>query len=195
MISALILAAGASKRMGQPKMLLPWGNDTVLGHVIQVYKKAGVSSILIVTGSEKDKVEQIIKIQGATGVYNPDHARGEMLSSIQAGLRVMRSKVEAALICLGDQPQVEVDTVRLILQKYADETPLLIVPSYQMRRGHPWLVSRSLWKDIFELSPHQSTREFLNSNASKITYLTVDRPSVIQDLDTPEDYARYKMEE
>ncbi len=188
MICAIIVAAGESKRMGHPKMLLPWGNTTVLGHVIQVYQKAELGNIMVITGAEKNAVEQVVSEHCVTSIHNPDYSRGEMLSSIQTGLRSLDAVVNAALICLGDQPQVLVSVVRGILRRYEQEQAPLIVPSYKMRRGHPWLVSRTLWPAILDLKSPSSTREFLMKYASQITYLIVETPSVVEDLDTPEAY-------
>ena len=188
MISAIILAAGESKRMRQPKMLLPWGNTTVLGHVIQVYQNASLGKIIVITGAERNAVEQVASEQGVPSLHNPDYSRGEMLSSIQAGLRSLDTDVNAALICLGDQPQVQESVVRGILQRFEQEQVPLIVPSYKMRRGHPWLVSRTLWPAILDLKSASSTREFLMKYASQITYLIVETPSVFEDLDTQEEY-------
>ncbi|HNB36033.1 MAG TPA: hypothetical protein PK414_07420, partial [Anaerolineales bacterium] len=68
----------------------------------------------------------------------------------------------------------------------------LIFPSYQMRRGHPWLVARPLWNEILAVAAAQSPRDFLNSHASEIEYVTINTPTILQDIDTPEDYLKYK---
>ena len=191
MISAIILAAGESKRMGRPKMLLPWGNTTVLGHVIQVYREASIKNITVITGSDKEAVERVASQNGVSCIHNPDYSKGEMLSSIQIGLRSLDTDTKAALICLGDQPQVQEKVVRGILQRFEIEKVPLIVPSYQMRRGHPWLVARLLWSAILDLQSPASTREFLTEHASLITYQIVETPSVIEDLDTPVEYQQH----
>lgn len=189
-ISAIILAAGESKRMGQAKMLLPWGDTTVLGHVIQVYKDAGLEKIIVVTGAEREAIDQLTSEYAVTCIHNPNYSNGEMLSSIQTGLRSLDADVNAALICLGDQPQVREHVVRDILTRFVSEQAPLIVPSYQMRRGHPWLVGRKFWPFILGLKSPATTREFLIEHASEITYQIVDTPSVIEDLDTPEEYKK-----
>ena len=89
MITALILAAGQSKRMGQPKMLLPWGEETVLGHVIATFKEAGVEDVLIVTGGVREQVEKLVG-KSAHTVFNPEFAKEEMLSSVQVGLAELK---------------------------------------------------------------------------------------------------------
>ena len=108
-ISAIILAAGQSKRMGRPKMTLPWGNTTVLGRVIETLHQAGIEDILVVTGGAKVEVENIAATYQSRTTHNENFENEEMLTSIQLGIRAQKAKSEATLICLGDQPQVEVD--------------------------------------------------------------------------------------
>ena len=192
MISALILAAGQSKRMGQPKMLLPWGNTTVLGQVLQTLKQANIPDMLVVTGAARIDIEKICAAYETLVAHNPDYANGEMLSSLQTGLSVLRDKTsaETALIVLGDQPQVQEGSVRAVVRRFIETESNLVVPSFQMRRGHPWLVARPLWDEIPQMKSPQSPRDFLNSHASEIEYVDVDNPSILADLDTFEDYLK-----
>jgi molybdenum cofactor cytidylyltransferase len=195
MISAIILAAGESRRMGQPKMLLPWGNTTVLGHVISSYQASGMQDIVVVTGGAHDSVEKLVIEYGAQSVFNRDYRHGEMLSSIQHGLQFLfseRTGVEAALIGLGDQPQVQAGVVQRICDTFREGKSGLVVPSFQMRRGHPWIMSRSLWDDLLRLKPPQSPREFLTEYAGQIQYVEVGTSSILADLDTPEDYEKFR---
>lgn len=189
MISVIILAAGESKRMGQPKMLLPWGKSTILQTVIATFQAAGLTDILVVTGGARRQVEGLIGRSVQT-IFNKGYASGEMLSSLQAGLRVKMTEARAALIALGDQPQVQPRSIQHILQEYKRTNAPLIVPSYQMRRGHPWLVARGLWDEILNMRAPESPREFLNRHAGDIHYVELDTPTTLQDLDTPEDYLK-----
>lgn len=190
MIGAIILAAGQSRRMGQPKMLLPWGETTVIEHVITTFRNAGIEDILVVTGGAREQVEEAIRKYSVRAIHNNNYASGEMLSSLQHGLAALPDQVEATLIGLGDQPQVQEGTVRQICQAYQKDKLQLVVPSFQMRRGHPWLVIRPLWNEILAMQPPQSPRDFLNNHAREIYYVNVDTPSILADLDTPEDYRR-----
>jgi len=194
MIAAIILAAGMSKRMGQPKLLLPWEGTTVLGKVIKTFKQAGIEYILVVTGGDRELVEtnltELATQFPTRSVFNPEFAQAEMLSSLQRGLAALPSEAEAALIGLGDQPQVQARTVRRVCAAFVKSGAPLVVPSYQLRRGHPWLVARSLWGELIKLPPLQSPRSFLQRHASDIYYVNIDTPSILEDLDTPEDYAQ-----
>lgn len=189
MISAIILAAGESKRMGRPKMLLPWDKSTVLQTVIKSFQAAGIKDIIVVTGGAHNQVDLLIGKTVQT-VYNEDYLRGEMLSSIQTGIRFKTRESQAVLVALGDQPQVQVRTIQHILQEYKQTNFPLIVPSYNMRRGHPWLIARELWDDLLNTEPPETAREFLNRHSNDIHYIVIDTPTVLQDLDTPEDYLK-----
>lgn len=188
MISAIILAAGQSKRMGQPKLLLPWGKLTVIEQVITTFLQAGIENIFVVIGGAGEQVMEVIESYPVQKIYNNDYAIGEMLSSLQLGLRALPERVQATLVGLGDQPQVQEATVRLVCEAYRDSKPQLVVPSFQMRRGHPWLVGRPLWDELLALQAPESSREFLNRHAKEIHYVESGTPSILADLDTPEDY-------
>jgi molybdenum cofactor cytidylyltransferase len=192
-ISAVILAAGKSVRMGEQKMLMPWGKTTVLGRVIQTLQSAGVEEIILVTNST---IAAVLKsAEGAlygVQVQVRLNDNGEMLESIQIGLRAQKPSAEAALICLGDQPQVEEESVRLVCDRFRQEKPRIVVPSHQMRRGHPWLVTRELWNEILQLRAPESMRSFLNAHKDEIFYVECDTPGILQDLDTPADYLKYR---
>ena len=192
MIAAIILAAGQSKRMGQPKMLLPWGQGTVLTHVISVFREAGIEDILVVTGGVKEQVDGLVSGLGVRTVFNDAFQTGEMLSSIQCGIRALTGQTQAALIGLGDQPQVQAGSVQRVCEAFLEMRSNLVVPSYRMRRGHPWLAASPLWDDLLKLEPPASPRDFLNAHATDIHYVNVDDPNILADLDTPEEYRKWQ---
>ncbi len=191
MITAIILAAGESKRMGEPKMLMPWGKSTVLQTVISTFQAASVKDILVVTGGAHQQVEALIGKTVET-VFNENYQIGEMLSSIQLGLSVKMREASAALICLGDQPQVDERSVRQICNAFLAQKSQIVVPSYQMQRGHPWLVARPLWDELIAMKAPKTPRDFLLKHSREIHYVVVDSPNTLADLDTPEDYLKYK---
>lgn len=184
-ISAIILAAGKSTRMGEQKMLMPWGDTTVLGKVIDTIQTARINDIILVTN--KTIANSITNLQLPITINND----GDMLTSVQLGLRAQKPSAQATLICLGDQPQIEEGSVRSVCEAFVKSRSNLVVPSYQMRRGHPWLVARPLWEEILSLEG-MSLREFLNVHTNEIEYVNVETPTILQDLDTPEDYLKYK---
>ncbi len=190
MISALVLAAGQSRRMGRAKMALPWGETTVLGHVIDVFRAASIEDVLVVSGGDRAAVEQVAEHCRARVVFNPRYAEQDMLSSVQIGLQAMTGTTQASFIALGDQPQVLETTVRRLLDAYERTSSPLVVPSYQMRRGHPWIVARALWPALLSMQGPETPRDFLRTHAGQILHIDVDTPTVLDDLDTPEDYLK-----
>jgi molybdenum cofactor cytidylyltransferase len=187
-IAAVVLAAGLSRRMGRPKMVLPWGNNTVIGTVVDALAQAGVEEIAVVVGGAREQVAQALNGIPARTVFNPDFENGEMLASLQAGLASISQDCEAALVALGDQPQIETRVVRNVVGRYREKHADITVPSYQMKRGHPWLIHKRLWPEILALHAPQTMRDFLNAHAQSIDYLVVDTGTILMDLDTPEDY-------
>jgi molybdenum cofactor cytidylyltransferase len=181
--------------MGTPKMLLPWGETTVLGQVIATLAQAGVGEIVVITGGARELVEaeagRLARNFPLRCIHNPAHEKGEMLSSLQCGFSALGEQVGAALVALGDQPQISASAVLKVVASSTTSKARLIVPSYNMRRGHPWLVRRSLWMQILALTPEQTLRDFLSANAAEIEYVETDA-TILKDLDTPESYQREK---
>ena len=192
-VGVVILAAGLSRRMGEPKLILPWGEShTVISRVVGVLHEAGASPIVVVTGGAHTEISKALFGHPAVCVKNPQFENESMLTSLQVGLAAMPADVSACLVALGDQPQMELRTVAGLLDVYQEKQPILLVPSYQMRRGHPWIIGRGLWEEITNLTPNATMRDFLSAHAHQILYFEAATDSVLRDVDTREDYAREK---
>ncbi|MRR29500.1 nucleotidyltransferase family protein [bacterium] len=191
-VAGIILAAGASRRMGQAKMTLPYRGNTVLGTILTTLYEGGVNSLIAVLGGAKEQVEAALKALPfeVKIAHNPEFAENEMLDSLKIGMAELPDTADAFLMVLGDQPQIQTEVVKAILAEYRSREHDLIIPSYQMRRGHPWLVGRALWPDLLALSPGRTMRDFLHQQQDAIHYLVVDTPTILQDIDTPEDYQK-----
>jgi len=196
MVSAVVLAAGLSRRMGTNKLLLPFGERTVLAQIISVLQSCPLGEIVVVTGHEHEKVEDMLgrypgrKGSGFRFVYNPDYATGEMLSSIQAGLVAMREALhcDAALIVLGDQPHIERRIVDQVIAAHKPGT--VVIPSFNRRGGHPILIDRACWPEVLALPLNANLREVLRAHADWLHYIEVDTETILRDVDTPEDYGQ-----
>ena len=189
-ICAIILAAGLSTRMGQPKMLLPWGDHTVIEQVAITILEAGIVNPIVVTGAEAEKVGALLEKYPVTCVFNPRYRNGEMLHSFQTGIAALDPACQATLMVLGDQPQIQPATVAAILSDYQAVQAPLIIPSYRMRRGHPWIVRRALWQNILAIQPPATLHDFLLAHAGDIHYVNLETPTILADLDTPDDYQK-----
>ena len=190
-IGAIVLAAGMSTRMKQPKLIMPWGNQTVISHVIRVLNAAGIQTIRVVLGGYETQLSNVLTGLSVDFVVNPHFANGEMIESLKVGLIDMPLTIQAILMVLGDQPQIQEATVRNLVEQYHRSYSPLIIPSYQFRRGHPWLIHRNLWNEIQEIVPPKTLRDFLNNHENEIEYLPIDDPTILQDLDTIEDYQKF----
>ncbi len=188
-VSAIVIAAGLSRRMGKFKLTLPWSGSTVIASIVATLLAAPLREIVVVTGHRSADVEQALAGMDTRYVHNPDYEAGGMLSSIVAGLRALGNSDRAALLCLGDQPQMQPDTIRAVLSG-GDRTgwQRIVLPSYRMRTGHPILLPIALWPQIMNTT--ETLRTVLRSNADMVHYVTVDTPSILDDLDTPDDYQR-----
>ncbi len=194
-IAAIVLAAGQSRRMGRPKLTLPWGNRTVIEQVITTLLESGTREIVVVSGGYRELLEEVLAPYPVSMIYNPNYLQSEMTESLKTGIQKLSETTQAFLVVLGDQPSIDAAVIRQLVARYQEERPKLVIPSYNMRRGHPWLVDRSLWNDLLSLNPEETMRDFLYRNQKGIRYEVVDNPEILMDIDTPEDYDRFRPDE
>jgi len=192
-VAAIILAAGLSQRMGQPKLLLPWGKSTVIEQVANVLVDCDASPIVIVSGKTDSELQQLFRYTDNHVTLNTAFENGSMITSLQVGLKTVEDLgATAALMVLGDQPQIQPETVKRVIRAHQSDPDRLIIPSFQMRRGHPWLIPQRFWQELCNMDPEQTMRSFLNAHEKEIIYTVVETASILADLDTPEDYLREK---
>jgi molybdenum cofactor cytidylyltransferase len=189
----VILAAGQSKRMQESKIVLPWGGETVISHIISQFQGAGISEIVVVTGGYRDLVEPVVLESGAKPIFNPNFANDEMSISLKTGLNSINIDIfSGGFISLGDQPNVFTEDIQKMCQSSSENPDCIIIPSYNMRRGHPWLIPNKLLYELKKLSPPDTMRDFLKQHENDIKYALVDHPEILSDMDTPQDYHRIK---
>jgi molybdenum cofactor cytidylyltransferase len=187
-ISAIVLAAGLSSRMGEQKLLLPWQGSTVIGRVVDTLLSASIEDVIVVTGRDANLVTAELRSRQATLVFNPHYSNGNMVDSLKTGILAMNECNEAFLLVLGDQPQMEVDTVHRVVHAWCNHPQLLCIPSWNMRRGHPWVVPAAFCKEILQLPDGKTMRDFLSAHSAQIHYVLVETPTILADLDTREEY-------
>jgi len=189
-ISAIVLAAGMSRRMGRPKLLLPLGDELAIQRVVRTVTGSTVDETIVVVGHRRAEMEDALKQFPARVVYNPDYAQGEMLSSIQTGLRAASAQATAALIVLGDQPGIStavIDRIVTALRAHGDQ---ICLPTYGGRRGHPIGLPRRFWSEVLALGWDASLRDVIRRHREDIMEVAVPDEAVLIDMDTPEDYER-----
>jgi molybdenum cofactor cytidylyltransferase len=194
-IAAVIAAAGRSRRMGEPKQLLPWGSSTVIATVVANLHAAGAAPILCVTGHRHTDIASALTATAAEVLYNEAYATTDMLCSYQTGLRSLAdSAAVGVVLALGDQPHVPIAVLRQIIEQARSTPDQIVIPSYEMRRGHPFYMPRRLWAAIVALPPDATLRTVVNQQADAIVYVNVADDAILRDMDTPEAYAALHAE-
>jgi len=191
MISAIVLAAGKSERMGTNKLLLPYQCSVIIDLVIQHILESGIREIIVVLGHEAEKVrEEIISHFGRKVLlaFNVNYQQG-MLSSIQCGLKIVDPQCEAVFLCLGDQPKVSIETYRQILNSFSSSDKGIIIPTYKGKRGHPILIARRHFPFILTLDQlTASLHSLIKENPDDIAEIELADEGILFDLDHPADY-------
>jgi len=189
-VAAIVLAGGLASRMGQPKVLMEWDGRPIINAILDKLRRARVEQIIVVTGHRAGEVRAAIAKEGVTIIHNPDYAKGDMLSSLQTGLKACAPEIAAGMICLGDQPHLDVRIAYDVMLAYAQGKGQIVAPSYQMKRGHPILIDRAFWQELLDLPPGAAPRDVINRHADATAYVVSKDDSILHDIDTPEDYAR-----
>src|SRR5690625_5104369 len=155
LIGAIVLAAGMSKRMGKPKLLLPLSGKAVICHTLENVTKCSFSSIQLITGQYDVEIrEKLNKFPSIEINYNPDFSQG-MSTSLKHGIRQMDGEVDAVVIFLADQPLVSNNVVQSLIEAYLSKNRneiLIIRPSYQGDLGHPVLIDKSVFHEFYTIT-------------------------------------------
>jgi molybdenum cofactor cytidylyltransferase len=184
--AAVILAAGLSSRMPQFKPLLPLAEGTVADHVIATFLNCGVD-VFLVAGFRQDELMAGIKQRDITIVQNPEYQKG-MLSSVQAGLRVLRPEHQGFFVMPVDIPLVREATVRRLRNAAAEQPEKIFYPVFQGKRGHPPLVPSDLAASILSWQGESGLKTFLASRDEMAREVPVADGNILFDIDVPADY-------
>ena len=195
-LSALVLAAGLSSRMGRLKPLLPLdpqGAQTPLGLCVGLFRAAGIDEVVVVTGHRDDEVGSAARAAGARVVHNPDYARG-MYGSVRAGVAGLDAATDGFFLLPVDIPLVRTGTVRLLARAFAGKPASVLLPVFAGRRGHPPLLGRELIGRIQgSAEPAGGLRTLLDQveaeQPERVREVQVADRFILRDMDTPADYA------
>ena len=189
-VAAIVLAAGASTRCGQPKQLLPVGLRTMLQHVVDVVLDSSVDQTIVVLGHRSDEIGATLGDRPVDAVVNEEWEVG-LSASMQAGLRAIRADAEAALFVLADQPAITPEIIAALLRRYRETGALIVVPTYQGRQGNPVLFDRALFTELLEVRGDQGGRQLLDTYGDRTEMVRMKSEAVLADVDTEEDYDRF----
>jgi molybdenum cofactor cytidylyltransferase len=189
MICAIVLAAGRSRRMGTQKLLLPYGGQTLIGHILDQVIRSPVEVTLVVTGADHEAVVGGSSGRDVTFVRNPA-AEAEMLSSIRCGIRALPGSCRAAVIVLGDQPGVTAGLIGEIVRGHVEMGRAIVVPTFGGRRGHPVLISARHFGEVLSGFDDVGLRGLVRAHPEDVLEVEAGLEAVLMDLDTPEDYRR-----
>lgn len=186
-ISAIVLAAGKSERMGSQKLLLPFGGKTIIETAIENILSAAVGNILVVLGSHKDKITQVIHHLPVSTCFNPDYEDG-MHSSVIYGFSHLPENDRAVLVFLGDQPFIPAEVIQTVIHTWRASGKKIIIPTFRGERGHPTLFDCRLKNEILQLDPEIGLRSVTMKFPEEILEVEVNFPQILRDIDTKNDY-------
>lgn len=187
-INAIVLAGGESRRMGTPKMLLPFGEVTMIEKVIGNIKSSGLKDITVVLGAVRDELISILRGLEVSWCINENYREG-MLSSVICGLKNTACDA-AAMIFPGDQPLIKPATISEIIDKFGSWRGGITVAAYKGRRGHPLVFHPRYRAEIKRLEPSGGLRQLLTIFHEHVLQAEVDDPGILKDFDTFDDYLR-----
>jgi molybdenum cofactor cytidylyltransferase len=188
-IWAVILAAGESKRMGSPKMLLPFNGSTMLECVIANVSKSDVDKIIVVLGAEKEALIQLADKLHIEFCYNEKYKEG-MLSSVQCGFKNLPFGCKASLVFQGDQPLITSDTINSVINAYLSSGKGIIIPVYKNKHGHPILIDMKYRNDIDKLSADKGLRSLRYKFPADVLEVDTDESGILRDFDTYDQYTK-----
>jgi molybdenum cofactor cytidylyltransferase len=155
--------------------------------VTEVAACPAVTDLVVVTGHESDRIAALLASYPVRCVFNPAYAQAEMLVSLQVGLRTLATGVQAALVVPGDHPRLRREVIQRVSESH--QPGAFVIPSYQMKRGHPILIDRAWWAELLALPDADTLRGFIRTHEDHVRYVVVDTDSVLKDMDTPEEYS------
>jgi molybdenum cofactor cytidylyltransferase len=188
MIAAVVLAAGASSRMGRPKQTIPLHGVPMLEMALESFRRSNVGRVVVVLGANAVEVRKRMRFAHEVVVVNEAFSEG-MSSSLRLGLE-NTGEADAAIIAMGDQPFVLPDTINRMIAAYDESRARIVIPTYRGARGNPVLFDRSVFSQIKEIRGDVGAKAVVQRNAGQVLEVEVPDGGVLIDIDTPSDLDR-----
>ncbi len=186
-IGAIILAAGASSRLGRPKQLLPFRGETLVGHAVRAAVESGCDPVVVVTGNLDEAIQDALSSSSALVVTNPDWQRG-LGTSIRRGMGEIVDSVDALVILASDQPFVDASVICALISAQEQSARPIAACKYANTLGVPALFARSCFETLLTLPDDSGAKALLASRAAEVAAIEFELGAV--DIDTPEDLGR-----
>lgn len=190
MIAGIVLAGGASRRMGRAKSLLKAGEETFLERAIRTLRAGGCEEIVVVLNEPDAQISDLTSGAGGRAAAGSG-SDSEQIESLRAGLRALPREAEAVVVMPVDHPLVRPTTVALLIGGYRSSTPSIVRVVYEERHGHPVLFASSVFDELLHGPDSEGARSVIRAHRESTAEIEVDDPGVVIDVDTPEDYERH----
>jgi molybdenum cofactor cytidylyltransferase len=188
-VAAIVLAAGASSRMGRPKQLLDWNGRPLVRAAAEIALAARLEPLLVVVGGAQTAVANALAGLPLQMIINPEYAAGQS-TSLRAGVAALGPDVDAVVVLLGDQPFVTVAIVERLVAEWQASGAAIVAPMYAGQRGNPVLFARPMFPELLAIQGDQGARGVLAADRARVRVVAFDDPRPLADIDTPDDYER-----
>ena len=188
-LATLVLAAGESTRMGKPKMLLPFGELSIIETVVTNASRSTAGKIIVVLGAGHQAIGKKLRNYPVETVLNERYKEG-MFSSFQCGLRALQGSTEGILVLLGDQPMIGTGIIDSMIDRFRQSGKGILVAACEGRRGHPILIGSGYFRELLDAPAGSSLRELLDRHPEDIGELETGKPEILRDIDTEKDYRK-----
>jgi len=190
MVSAILLAAGESKRMGLPKLLLPFGNSTILEQAVDNLLNSKVDEVIVVVGHKAQEIIKRLADRPVKIALNPAYHEG-MGTSIVRGLSLVDNSARAVMLVLADQPLIDSETINKLIEAFFSHNKGVVIPVYQGRRGHPVIFAARYQEALLRLEGDVGGREIVKEHPDDILEVVVDSQGINIDIDDIDNYHSY----
>jgi molybdenum cofactor cytidylyltransferase len=187
-VSGVILAAGASRRLGRPKQLLPLNGRPLLDHVIQHAISSTLGEIIVVLGAERGRIRVLMDLSKVHVVENQRFAEGQSTSVVVA-LDYLDPGATGVLFLLGDQPGVSAEVISAVVDAFDEDPQTIVMPSWRGIPSNPVLFGRAYFDELRKLTGDEGARAIAMRARDRVHLVPIDQP-VPQDVDTEDDYLR-----
>ena len=187
MISAMVLAAGRSRRMGTQKLLLPFQGQPLIVRVVDELLRSPIDQVFVVVGKEGKPIREALVNRRVRFVMNT-HIEEEMLHSVRSGLNAMPEETVGAMVALGDQPDISADVIAKLIRSFHGTRHGIVVPTHKGKRGHPLLFAIHYRDELLTHYEGCGLRGLLDAHPRDILELDVAASGILEDIDFPDDY-------